>query len=83
MIGNVLYLVMKLHFTYVIKRQNEVKIWRTKDEQWKEGCIEVTALGVVVVLIFGVQLHLKEPVVFESIVKILIVMFIVIFYRII
>ena len=30
---------------YVIKRNNEVKIWRTKDEQWKEGCMEVAASG--------------------------------------
>ena len=44
MIGNVLYLVMKLRI-YVIKRKNEVKIWRTKDEQWEEGCMEVAALG--------------------------------------
>ncbi|CAF1125075.1 unnamed protein product [Rotaria magnacalcarata] len=30
---------------YVIKRKNKVKIWRTKDEQWKEGCMEVAAIG--------------------------------------
>ena len=30
---------------YVIKRKNEVKIWRTKDEQWKEGCMEVADIG--------------------------------------
>ena len=34
---------------------------------------------VVIVLIFEVQLHLKEPVVFESIVKTLIAMFIITF----
>ena len=33
---------MKLHF--VIKRKNKVKIWRSKDEQWKEGCIQVAAI---------------------------------------
>ncbi|CAF4307740.1 unnamed protein product, partial [Rotaria sordida] len=31
---------------YVIKRKNEVKIWRTKDERWKEDCMEVAAVVV-------------------------------------
>ena len=26
----------------VIKQKNK---WRTKDEQWKEGCMEVAAIG--------------------------------------
>ena len=30
---------------YVIKRKSETKIWRTKDEQWKEGCMNVAATG--------------------------------------
>ncbi|CAF4419320.1 unnamed protein product, partial [Rotaria magnacalcarata] len=30
---------------YVIKHKNKVKIWRTKDEQSKEGCMEVAAIG--------------------------------------
>ncbi|CAF3067452.1 unnamed protein product, partial [Rotaria sp. Silwood2] len=30
---------------YVIKRKSETKIWRTKDEQWKEGCMAVAATG--------------------------------------
>ena len=30
---------------YVIKRKSESKIWRTKDEQWKEDCIAVAATG--------------------------------------
>ena len=30
---------------YVIKRKNETKIWRTKDERWHEGCMEVAAMG--------------------------------------
>ncbi|CAF4154112.1 unnamed protein product [Rotaria sp. Silwood2] len=30
---------------YVIKRKNETKIWRTKDERWKEGCMHVAAAG--------------------------------------
>ncbi|CAF4957996.1 unnamed protein product [Rotaria sp. Silwood1] len=30
---------------FVIKRKNETKIWRTKDERWKEGCMQVAAMG--------------------------------------
>lgn len=30
---------------YVIKRKSDTKIWRTKDEQWREGCMEVAATG--------------------------------------
>ena len=28
--------------TFVIKRKNK---WHTKDEQWNEDCMEVTAIG--------------------------------------
>ena len=68
---------MKLHF--VIKRKNKVKIWRTKDEQWKEGCMQVAAIDSDGRVNFGVQLHLKEPVVVESIMTTLIVTLIVAF----
>ncbi|CAF0880969.1 unnamed protein product [Rotaria sordida] len=30
---------------YVIKRKSETKIWRKKDEKWKEGCMQVAAMG--------------------------------------
>ncbi|CAF1440010.1 unnamed protein product, partial [Rotaria sordida] len=30
---------------YIIKRKKEVKIWRTKNERWKEGCMHVAAVG--------------------------------------
>ncbi|CAF0805131.1 unnamed protein product [Rotaria sordida] len=30
---------------YVIKRKNKTKIWRTKDERWKESCMHVAAAG--------------------------------------
>ena len=30
---------------YVIKRKSETKIWRTKTDQWREGCMEVAATG--------------------------------------
>jgi len=30
---------------YVIKRKNKNKIWRTKNERWKEGCMQVAAAG--------------------------------------
>ena len=31
-------------FNQPVKRKHKVKIWRTKDEQWKEGCMEVAAI---------------------------------------
>ncbi|CAF1408078.1 unnamed protein product [Adineta ricciae] len=30
---------------YVVKRKSETKIWRTKDEKWREGCMAVAATG--------------------------------------
>ena len=28
-----------------MKRKNKVKIWHTKDEQWKESCMKIAAIG--------------------------------------
>ncbi len=33
------------HVFYVIKRKNKNKIWRTKNERCKEGCMKVAATG--------------------------------------
>lgn len=30
---------------YVIKRKSETKIWRTKDEKWRDGCMAVAVAG--------------------------------------
>ena len=58
---------------YVIKRKNK---WRTKDEQWKEDCMEVSAIGGRVNF-WSVVISEGTRVAFESIVKTLIVTFIV------